>query len=183
MKHLYFIRHGQSEANNNGIWSGQLDSPLSQQGILEAHTAAQKALKDGFMPNLILASPLIRAYETAKIIAGALHYPIDKIQITEALKERSFGKLEGTPITATLPDFNQYYLLDTLETVEKLEDLQKRVATELELIKLLPEETILIVGHAAFGRALRRVIARQPYTNEYEGEFKQIPNAEIIQLL
>ena len=183
MKHLYFIRHGQSQANKKAIWSGQLDSPLSEQGILEARKASKNALADNFKPDLIISSPLIRAYETAKILAEALNYPINKIQVRKGLIERNFGKLEGTSIADTLPDFDQYILLDSIESVEKLVNLQKRVASELENIKSLPSDTILIVGHAAFGRALRRVIAGKPYTQEYVGEFKQIPNAEIIKLI
>ena len=183
MKNLYFIRHGQSNANASGIWSGQLDSPLSDQGLQEAKQAGEQAAKDHFNPTIILSSPLVRAAETARTIANSIGYPQNKIVYMDQLKERSFGKLEGTDIAKTLPDFNDYKKLDTIETVEKLEDLQARVKMVLEEIKKMPEETVLIVGHAAFGRALRREINGLPYTAEYEGEFKQIPNAQIIKLL
>jgi broad specificity phosphatase PhoE len=77
---------------------------------------------------------------------------------------------------------HNYHTLDNIPTVEKLEDLQKRAAAELERIKQMPQDTILIVGHAAFGRALRRVVAGRPYTDEYTSGFNQIPNAQLFKM-
>ena len=183
MKHLYYMRHGQSTANQAMIWSGQLDAPLSEQGVQEAHAAGKKAANAHFKADLMLCSPLIRAAKTAEILASYIGYPIDNMQTDPRLMERSFGDIEGTPIASVMPDFNHYHLLDTIPTVEKLADLQERAQKVFDEVKMMPQDTILIVGHAAFGRALRRVVNGLPYTAEYEGEFKQIPNAEIIQLI
>ena len=44
-----------------------------------------------------------------------------------------------------------------------------------------PQNNILLVSHGSFGRALRRVANKLPYTNEYE-EYSPIGNAAIVEL-
>ena len=56
------------------------------------------------------------------------------------------------------------------------------IAKALDYIKSLPDENILIVGHGAAGRALRRVVNGEPHTNEYIGELKIINNSEVLEL-
>jgi broad specificity phosphatase PhoE len=85
VKHLYYIRHGQSVVNSHNVWGGHLDSPLTEQGLQQAHTAAQKSKAKGFTPDLIITTPLVRALTTAQIIADAIGYPKDKIIVDPAL--------------------------------------------------------------------------------------------------
>src|SRR5215210_5789436 len=63
-RELILIRHGQSTANASGVWQGQLDFPLSEEGRRQAAAAGQ-ALK-GTRISGVYASPLSRAFETAE---------------------------------------------------------------------------------------------------------------------
>lgn len=64
---LYFVRHGESEGNKEGLFRGRTDFPLTELGRRQAESVAH-ALKD-INFSLIVSSPLKRAYETAKFIA------------------------------------------------------------------------------------------------------------------
>lgn len=89
---LYFVRHGESEANllrefsNSGI-----KHPLTEKGIAQAQELAQK-LKD--IPfSKIYSSPVLRAMQTAQIVSEQVCVPVE---VVEALREWNVGIYEGT---------------------------------------------------------------------------------------
>jgi broad specificity phosphatase PhoE len=92
MKKLYFIRHGLSEMNKSGHFAGTIDTPLAEEGRAQAKMAGIKARE--LRIDLIVTSPLIRASETAEIIARQIGYPKDKIVLSRLLIERHWGDLE-----------------------------------------------------------------------------------------
>jgi phosphohistidine phosphatase len=68
--HLYFVRHGLA---NWPAWPGNdAERPLTRDGTLLIEAAAQGLLRRAVQPELILHSPLLRAQQTALIIAEAL---------------------------------------------------------------------------------------------------------------
>jgi len=91
-KRLILIRHGESEANNDGILAGQEESRITQRGIYQAERAAE-FLKSRYTPiDLIYSSPLSRALTTAKKIQERLLVPV---VTDDDLIEMHFGKWEG----------------------------------------------------------------------------------------
>ena len=89
---VILIRHGQSTANASGVWQGQLEFPLSEEGRRQAAEAGQ-ALKQIEISG-IYASPLARAFETAQIIAREAEFPGEVVPIP-GLMERHGGILQG----------------------------------------------------------------------------------------
>ena len=180
MKHLYFIRHGQSQMNALGQWGGRSDAPLTQEGIAQAMVTAKQVAKQGLSFDVIVSSPLQRAHHTAQQVAKAVQYPIDKIIINDVFVERSFGELEGT---VNKEASEKYYkdeaLIDTYKEVERMVDMQWRAQQALDYLNSLPHETVLVVGHGAFSRALRRAINKEPLHERG----KTLNNAEIIKLI
>jgi broad specificity phosphatase PhoE len=89
---LYFVRHGESEANllrefsNSGI-----KHPLTAQGLAQAQQAAHSLV--GLAVAQVYSSPVLRAQQTAEIIARSLAAPLET---TEALREWDVGIYEGT---------------------------------------------------------------------------------------
>jgi broad specificity phosphatase PhoE len=86
------IRHGQSTANASGVWQGQLEFPLSEEGRRQAAETGQ-ALKQIKISG-IYASPLARAFETAQIIAREAVFPGEVVPLP-GLVERHGGILQG----------------------------------------------------------------------------------------
>ena len=64
---VYFLRHGETDANINGIIQGQSDVPLNENGIIQAEIAGKRMLKMHF--DAIYSSDLSRAAKTAQYAA------------------------------------------------------------------------------------------------------------------
>ena len=183
MKHLYFIRHGLSEMNVKGEYSGTSDTALTESGKKQASKTGQYIRDQGISFNLVMASPLQRAHDTAKLVLEHIGYPLHKIVLHEDLKERHFGAIEGmhnSKVNVSREEYeNNPFALDHIEGIEKITDLQYRANQFLEHLKSLPHETILVVSHGAFGRALWRAINNEPLS-----EFGQsFTNAELVKLI
>ncbi len=181
MNRLYFIRHGESKANVDGVWGA--NTRLTEEGIRQAKRAAQHAKEKGLSFNLIISSPMIRAQETAKEIALAVGYPVESIVLDDSIKERYFGELEDSKVA---DDINMIHgkdetYVEKYKDVESMEALQVRANNVLARLKARPEENILVVSHSSFGRALRRSADAHQYTTS-ETAFSHLPNAEIFEL-
>jgi len=87
---IILIRHGESIWNNEGRIQGWSDSPLSDWGREQAALVARR-LADTPV-SAVYASPLLRARETADVIADDLGL---KVEVDERLKELRLGELEG----------------------------------------------------------------------------------------
>lgn len=87
---LYFVRHGESEANVLRVISNR-ESPfsLTPLGKGQAQTLAENLQHVHFTS--MYSSPVRRARETAEILSASFHVPY---QITEALREYDCGVLE-----------------------------------------------------------------------------------------
>ena len=89
---LYFVRHGESTANLLREFSNSgFKHPLTEAGVEQARTVARSL--SGLQVERIFSSPVMRAVQTAQILAKGLLAPL---QITEALREWSVGIYEGT---------------------------------------------------------------------------------------
>lgn len=170
MKKLYFIRHGLSELNVQGKFAGTTETPLTDEGRRQAKAAGQLARQHDI--DLIVASPLSRALETAQIIAKEISYPADKILTNKLLIERDFGELEGKPWA---PDLN----LDGFSDIETDDTLTERAHLALKWLNSFQADNILVVSHGAFGRALRSIL-RTEYPMTRRAPLK---NAELHQWL
>jgi broad specificity phosphatase PhoE len=88
--YVYCVRHGESLHNAEGRIQGQLDVPLSDFGRQQGEAIAEALA--ALSADAIYASPLIRALETAEIVARRLSLPI---RIDNRLKEINVGLFQG----------------------------------------------------------------------------------------
>jgi broad specificity phosphatase PhoE len=89
---IIFTRHGESEANIERIISNRdLPHKLTTRGITQAATLAER-LATAFNVQMLYTSPILRAEETAKILAKKLGLPIF---VSDALREYDCGMMEG----------------------------------------------------------------------------------------
>ncbi|MGN6209814.1 histidine phosphatase family protein [Asticcacaulis sp.] len=90
---FYVLRHGQTDWNVQMRLQGSTDIPLNETGRAQAHVAAKILAGEGI--NRIIASPLSRALETARIVGAVAGLePV----IDGRLIERNFGLFEGMTI-------------------------------------------------------------------------------------
>jgi 2,3-bisphosphoglycerate-dependent phosphoglycerate mutase len=90
MAYLIFVRHGQSEWNALGLWTGQRDVALTEQGRAEARRAAE-GLRDITL-HKSYTSKLARAQQTLHEIKAALGHTELETTEHEALNERDYGE-------------------------------------------------------------------------------------------
>jgi uncharacterized phosphatase len=167
MQHLYFIRHGESVMNNEGIFSGRSETPLNATGRAQSRDAGQ-SLKD--IPiHCIVTSPMGRTIETAELIADMIGFPKKKIITNHLFTERDFGPLEGAHYEPNLGD---------IDGVEPIADMIARAEQGLAFLRSLRADTVLLVSHGAIGRALRHCIDPQtPYRPS-----KGFENGKVVKL-
>lgn len=93
MARLIRIRHGKSEWNTLGLWTGWTDIPLSDEGRAEAKKAAEQLWDIEI--HKAHSSRLARATETLQIIKKALGIEPIPTFSHEALNERDYGIYTG----------------------------------------------------------------------------------------
>lgn len=183
MKHLYYARHGESYVNIKDVFATRPGTPndlgLTELGKKQALKGGESALDQGLMFDKILCSPLTRTRETADVIASTIGYDKSKIDYWDELLELQFGELEGTSWNAFWETGKTYADLPKYAEAETIEMMQERALRAFEKIKELPDETILLVSHSAYGRAMKRAIESRPFTDEFLGK-NSLPHGEIL---
>ncbi len=147
MKHIYFIRHAETEGNKKNMLMGcRLDSPLSEVGLSQAQVLREK-IKD-FPIECVYVSSNTRAQDTANLVFG------DRFQhiIQDELREQDFGKMTGVLMSDIPEAANNLFFQDPYhfshEEGESLADLQARIKNFMqEVIEKSPHSHIALVTH------------------------------------
>ena len=95
MSQLILVRHGQSEWNQQNLFTGWRDPDLTDQGITEARNAGRALKAEGITFDIAFTSELIRAQKTCALLLeeqGQTDLPIIR---DLALNERDYGDLSG----------------------------------------------------------------------------------------
>ncbi|NLI21503.1 MAG: histidine phosphatase family protein [Clostridiales bacterium] len=89
---LFVTRHGETEWNAGGRLCGRTDLPLNETGRAQSGALARELAALQAPIDLVIASPMIRARQTAAILAQALGVPVET---DERLIEQHYGEFEG----------------------------------------------------------------------------------------
>ena len=71
------VRHGDTDSNDANVFRSRLDPPLNKKGVRQAEDLAA-FINENFSISKITASPLLRALETADIIAESVHADVEQ---------------------------------------------------------------------------------------------------------
>ncbi len=185
---IYFIRHGESESNEQNLFAGRFDTPLTNLGMEQAKQALArvKTLKLHF--DEIHHSPLSRATDTAKVLQQG--FPEVKLRESESLLERDFGKLSEQNKSL----IKKFYGASEFESMfhsfegkapegESFFDLYTRTERYLsEVLMPIANEgkSILVVAHKYTIEAFA-LIAAKIDPRDYQ-DFR-VPNAKVLSLI
>lgn len=157
---VYFIRHGETDYNRQGLIQGQINIPLNEKGRSQAAEAAQYFRKESIVFDRVYASPLIRAKETASIVSG---WTMERIQTDERVQEMAFGAAEGLNFY-TLPEgimnlFRNPPAYEVPEGGESIDDLKARCQNFLDALAETADrepsiQNVMVVTHGAALRGL-----------------------------
>ncbi len=96
---FYFVRHGQTDANRDGVRSGgDGDARLTDLGRDQARAVAEALQGIRARPGMIITAPLSHTLETAGLLKERLGL---RIQVESGLLERRLGKWNGRCVAAT----------------------------------------------------------------------------------
>lgn len=148
---LYFVRHGESEANTRHIISNR-ESPLglTPLGRAQANALAERLKNITF--SAIFSSPVFRARETADILSTSFSIPY---QIAESLREYDCGILEDRSDEESWRLHREYFEDWTLrqqytnkpEGGECFLDIQNRFLPFITSLENHADKHILLIGH------------------------------------
>lgn len=159
-------RHGETDWNIAGILQGWIDVAINDQGRRQAYELVAGFAGSGF--TCIYSSPLVRALETAQIIARSLRLPPPVCH--DGLRERNFGAIQGIP-KAELAELNPVLLQQILkrnpatffEQGETMDEFADRVLAAVESIAVTHSgERVLVITHGWVMDVITRHIANLP---------------------
>ena len=108
MKTLTLVRHAKSSWKDSSL--ADRDRPLNKRGERDAPVMARRIAAAGIRPSLIMSSPAVRAWRTAKAIAGEIGYPIEFLQRENGLYLASLRDIQDV-ILAQDDKFNSLMLI------------------------------------------------------------------------
>lgn len=157
---IYLLRHGETDWNKKRLLQGHTDTLLNERGRIQVEETAGKLAKLGLCMDVIVASPLKRARESAAIAARVLGYPQEKIIVETLLTERGFGEGEGM----LLEEMKTRYPDCDCPGMESKEALIRRAGLALQTITERFSEVgrILLAAHGAILFALLEAASEEP---------------------
>ena len=152
---LLILRHGESEDDLIDAYGGWADFPLTASGIETAKQNAEKISKLNEKFDIVLASPLKRAVQTAEVIAQKLGI---KSEIFEYIKERNmYGIMCGMVKADAKKKFpwlvEAYEKWEYIDGQERAADILTRTAKAYELIQKMGYNSVILATHGNFVEA------------------------------
>lgn len=162
MTTVILIRHGESEANRNGIFAGQIDPDLQAKGIKQAQLTA-KYIAEHYTVEKIYSSDLKRAYKTALCLAELLGLSVIP---KKELREIDGGEWEGAKfdeLPTLFPEAFALWLDDVGASYcsggESVKELGERIMNILtEIAEENDGKTVAVATHATPIRVVQTLI-------------------------
>lgn len=191
---LILLRHGETAWNRERRIQGQLDTPLADEGLRQARTAARRlaaererwglAAADAHTGPMLFTSDLTRCRQTAEPIAAALGLAP---ALEPRLRERHFGEFQGMTVPEIRRDhgerFDRFHRLEPdleLGGGESLRRFAARVEDALHgLAAAHTGRTLLLVTHGGVLDVVNRLCRGRPLEAARDVE---IPNAGLNRL-
>jgi broad specificity phosphatase PhoE len=175
MSKLILVRHGESAGNRDRIFAvSPHDLPLTELGYAQAGAAA-RVIAARFQPRLVVSSDMLRASETARVIAGALGLPL---RVERDLHEREIGAYRGRSYDSFLsePDYDaQRPWAWKPQGGESYQEVKARVGPILDRLAAAdPDGETVIVSHGGVMTCLWAYV-----TGTWQGAYVP-PNCGIV---
>ena len=157
MRKIYFVRHGQTDANLKKQYCGQTDVDLNCKGLKDAVSVA-KVLKSASI-DAIISSDMKRTIKTAELIN---QYHQLKIELMPEFREINFGRFENLTfeeIGRKYPEEKEKMIQEKINynflEGESLTQLHLRVTKAFnKLLEEKTDENLLIVSHGGVIRMI-----------------------------
>lgn len=189
MTTILLARHGETDWNRERRWQGRADRPLNDTGRTQARQLAEvlasREIDADRAIDAVYASDLLRARETAEIVAARLRLPVG---LDPELREVDVGDWAGRLASEIERDDPEGYRRwqegrQGWRGGESYDELGERmVAAVLRIAARHPAETILLVTHGGSIRACRAAAARLTYAESRPAGIVAAANCELVEL-
>lgn len=161
---ILLIRHGESEADILKVHEGRADFELTDRGRKQVRVMAEKVKKE-FPPEIIYASTLKRAVETAKVLSDVTGSPL---QYEEELMEYNNGVQAGLDFEEAKKYPKPVYLHDRYEEGESHIEFRMRIETIFsKILATSKHNRIAIVAHGGVINCLLRSFFHMPISQNF----------------
>jgi probable phosphoglycerate mutase len=180
---ILLARHGETDWNSERRWQGHADQPLNEVGRAQARELAE--MLAGRAIDVVYSSDLVRAHETALLVADRLGLPVE---VDAALREVDVGDWSGrvhTELEDLDPDGYRRWQEGGKgwNGGESYEEMGERVvAAVLRLAARHAGQTVLIVTHGGSIRACRATAAGVDYAASRVHAIGSMANCEVAEL-
>ena len=172
---VYLARHGQTIWNHRDVVCGRTDIPLTEKGFAQAQALAEQVALTKV--NLMIASPLLRAQQTAQVVAQRIGAPM----LTDPLLlEQDFGAYEE--VDRFDPEYMEYrkdFFRRFPGGGESIAMVTARAYAMIDKVRTqYAGHTVLLVSHGAFCRAFRTYFVDTPNEDFYRFRLQNCQLAE-----
>jgi len=162
---LYLLRHGETEFNVAGRLQGQQDSSLTARGRAQAraHGALLKDLIAEPVAWRVVASPLGRTLDTARLACAELGLPDSAIETDPRLKEVAYGHWEGLTHAEVETRYRDQWVArerDIWGFVVPGGESYAMLAARVQAFLDEADGRTIVVSHGGTGRMLRGLYSR-----------------------
>jgi len=165
LRRLVLWRHGETDYNASGRMQGQLDSVLTDVGRNQARFAVPALAR--FSPDIVVASDLRRATDTATVFTEATGVPL---RFDKRLRETNLGLWQGmtsAQVDEQWPGARQVWQTDPTWTPPGGEARVEVASRAYEVVAGLdetPEDTAVLCAHGGLITALTGHLLELPVT-------------------
>lgn len=164
---LYVIRHGETDCNARGVYTGQSQAKLTEKGIEEAKRI--KFLFDNKQIDKVYTSTLIRTQQTAECVVSKREF-----EPRSEICEIDVGNLVGMTRAKAVEKYGEHFLDDLKINNfvdyggENVEQFEKRVVGFIKEIEMSDYDSVAIFVHAGVLRCVMKyVLGRELKNNTY----------------
>lgn len=165
LRRLVLVRHGETVGNSSVRFHGTNDVELSEDGRAQMHDVRWRLRKEVF--DLVVSSPLRRAWEAAQILVGGA-----QVQLDSGLREVNFGRWEGLSeeeIRAKDPILYEDWQARVRDFKypggDRRADFQERVERSIERILDARAANVLVAAHKGVIRIIAQKILDAPLSD------------------
>jgi broad specificity phosphatase PhoE len=172
--YITLLRHGESVGNAESRWQGQADFPLTETGRAQARALADRWQRENLKFDLVIASPLLRANETAQIIASAMNI---NMEYDPLWLERDNGEFSGLTANEVRQNFQHASFYTPYDPVggdgEGDWELFLRAGRALHrLLKREPARYLIVSHGGMLNQVMHAVMGLAPQANNAGTRFR-----------
>ncbi|GAA3296087.1 histidine phosphatase family protein [Arthrobacter citreus] len=170
---LVLVRHGETDWNQERRLQGRTDNPLNGVGRAQARKAGQLLAANQW--DVVVSSPLMRAVQTAHLIADAVG--LQPAGTVPGLVERDYGSAEGLHLNG----LTEPQVTAALGIGEPEQAVARRgLAALRDLVVQFPGQRIVAVAHGTLIRLTLSELTGQRYPRVLNGEVVEVPLAALF---